>query len=88
MEKTYKVDGMTCNGCRGHVEEILSKVERVEKVHVLLDEAEAQISGNVDLTDFQKSLKEDGGHYSIRNVEDAPAKKEETPDEAKTAKNY
>jgi Cu2+-exporting ATPase len=88
MEKTYKVDGMTCNGCRGHVEEILSKVERVEKVHVLLDEAEAQISGNVDLTDLQKSLKEDGGHYSIRNVEDAPAEKEVIPEEAKTGKYY
>ncbi len=88
MEKTYKVDGMSCNGCRGHVEEILSKVDGVEKVNVLLDDAEAQISGNVNLIDLQNSLKNDGGHYSIRNVKDAPVEKEVIPEEAKTGKYY
>lgn len=88
MEKTYNIDGMTCNGCRGHVEEILSKVEGVEQVQVLLDKAEAQISGNVDLIDLQNSLKEDGDHYHIRNVEDAPIEKEKIPEEAKTGKYY
>ena len=29
MEQTYQVHGMTCNGCRGHVEETLSKVKGV-----------------------------------------------------------
>ena len=88
MEKTYNIDGMTCNGCRGHVEEILSKVKGVEQVQVLLDKAEAQISGNVDLIDLQNSLKEDGDHYHIRNVEDAPIEKEKIPEEAKTGKYY
>ena len=34
---------MTCNGCRGHVEEILSGITGVEKVVVTLEEGEAII---------------------------------------------
>ena len=32
MRHTYHVHGMTCNNCRNHVEETLSKVEGVSKV--------------------------------------------------------
>lgn len=88
MEHIYKVDGMTCNGCRGHVEELLSKVDGVDQVSVLLDEAEAHVSGSSELIDLQQALKEDGGHYSIRNVDDVPVEKEEIPEEAKTGKYY
>ena len=34
---------MNCNGCRSHVEEILSKVEGVSKAKVDLEKAEATI---------------------------------------------
>ena len=43
MKHTYHIHGMTCNGCRSHVEEILSKVEGVSKATVDLQNAEATI---------------------------------------------
>ena len=43
MKHTYKIKGMTCNGCRSHVEKILSKVEGVTKASVDLEKAEATI---------------------------------------------
>lgn len=88
MEKTYKVDGMTCNGCRGHVEELLSKVDGVEHAHVHLEGGHAHITGHVDIEPLQKALLDDGGQYSIRNMDDAPIEKEEIPEEAKTGKYY
>ena len=43
MKHTYHIHGMTCNGCRSHVEETLSKVEGVSKATVDLEKAEATI---------------------------------------------
>lgn len=58
---------MTCNGCRSHVEEILSKVEGVSHVKVDLEKAEAviEMESHIPLETFQKALKKDGGRYSI-----------------------
>tara|TARA_R110002033_G_scaffold169853_1_gene211094 strand:+ start:5065 stop:7539 length:2475 start_codon:yes stop_codon:yes gene_type:complete len=58
---------MTCNGCRGHVEETLSKVEGVSKATVNLEMAEATIEmeSHIPIEIFQKALKDDGGRYSI-----------------------
>ncbi len=69
MTHTYHIHGMTCNGCRNHVEETLSKVEGVSKASVNLKKAEATIEmkKHISLETFQKALKEDGGHYSIHN---------------------
>lgn len=60
---------MTCNGCRSHVEETLSKVKGVSKVMVNLEKAEAviEMEQHIPLETFQKALKEDGGRYSIHN---------------------
>ncbi|HSP13024.1 MAG TPA: heavy metal translocating P-type ATPase, partial [Salegentibacter sp.] len=65
--KTYSVSGMTCNGCRAHVEETLNKVEGVEKARVNLEKAEAEIKMRTDipLEKFQRVLEEDGGKYGI-----------------------
>jgi len=41
MIHTYKIHGMTCNGCRSHVEQTLSEIEGVSKVSVNLEKAEA-----------------------------------------------
>lgn len=67
MEYTYTVYGMTCNGCREHVEETLSKVEGVSKVEVDLEKEQAVIKmeRHIPLENFQKKLKADGGTYSI-----------------------
>lgn len=61
---------MTCNGCRKHVEETLSKVQGVSKVAVDLEKAEATIEmeKHIHLETFQEVLKNDGGRYSIHNV--------------------
>ena len=67
MKHTYHIHGMTCNGCRSHVEETLSKVEGVSKVIVDLDKAEATIEmeSHIPIETFQKVLKKDGDRYSI-----------------------
>lgn len=60
---------MTCNGCRNHVEETLSKVKGVLKASVNLEKSEATIEmeKHIPLETFQKALLEDGGRYSIHN---------------------
>ncbi|PIA77629.1 copper-translocating P-type ATPase [Gaetbulibacter sp. 4G1] len=67
MKHTYHIHGMTCNGCRGHVEETLSKVEGVSKATVNLEKAEAtlEMASHISIETFQEALKNDGGRYSI-----------------------
>jgi Cu2+-exporting ATPase len=67
MKHTYTVHGMTCNGCRSHVEKTLSEVEGVSQVEVNLDKGEAKIEmeKHIPVERFQKALAEDGGAYSI-----------------------
>ena len=69
MKHTYHVKGMTCNGCRSHVEETLSKVKGVSLVKVNLEKAEATIEmeSHIPIETFQKALKNDGGIYSIHS---------------------
>ena len=67
MKHTYKIHGMTCNGCRTHVEETLSKVKGVTSAAVDLEKAEATIEmeSHISIDKFQEALKADGGRYSI-----------------------
>ncbi|PVX51089.1 Cu2+-exporting ATPase [Balneicella halophila] len=67
MKHTYHIHGMSCNGCRSHVEEILSKVEGVTSVNVNLEKAEASIEMNshIPIETFQNALEKDGSNYSI-----------------------
>ncbi|WP_299124647.1 heavy metal translocating P-type ATPase [uncultured Winogradskyella sp.] len=67
MKHTYHIHGMTCNGCRSHVEETLSKIEGVSKATVDLDKAEATIEmeSHIPIETFQEALKKDGDRYSI-----------------------
>ncbi|MGR7814322.1 heavy metal translocating P-type ATPase [Lacinutrix undariae] len=70
MKHTYHIHGMTCNGCRGHVEETLSKVKGVSKATVNLEKAEAiiEMDSHISLETFQEALKNDGGRYSIHKL--------------------
>ena len=72
MKHTYHIHGMTCNGCRSHVEETLSKVEGVSAVLVNLEKAEVTIEmkSHITLETFQKALKNDSDRYSIHNMEE------------------
>ena len=67
MKHIYHIHGMTCNGCRSHVEEALSKVKGVSKATVDLDKAEANIEmeSHIPIVTFQEALKKDGDRYSI-----------------------
>ena len=67
MKHTYHIHGMTCNGCRSHVEETLSKVKGVSKATVNLEKAEAiiEMSFHIPIESFQEALKNDGERYSI-----------------------
>ena len=73
---TYSIAGMTCNGCRSHVENILSNIEGVSKATVNLEAKEATIEtvNHMPLEIFQKALKDDGGTYSIYNLGEHPHK--------------
>ncbi|GAL00525.1 lead, cadmium, zinc and mercury transporting ATPase [Nonlabens ulvanivorans] len=67
MKHTYHIHGMTCNGCRNHVEQTLSKIEGVTNASVNLEKAEATIEmeSHIPIEKFQEALKADGGQYSI-----------------------
>ena len=67
MKQTYIVDGMSCNGCRSHVEKALSEVPGVIKVEVDLEKAQAEIEmeQHIPLKSFQEKLEADGGTYNI-----------------------
>lgn len=76
MKHTYHIQGMTCNGCRNHVEKILSKVKGVSKASVNLEKAEATIEmeSHIPFEQFQEALKNDGGNYSIHKSGEHPKK--------------
>jgi len=66
---------MTCNGCRGHVENTLSEIDGVSKASVNLEKAEAviEMEKHIPLKVFEKALENDGGSYSISLPDDAGA---------------
>ncbi len=70
MKHTYTISGMTCSGCRTHVENTLKEVKGVISVDVNLEKAEAEIEmdSHIKLSEFQKALKEDGGGYEIHET--------------------
>lgn len=76
MQHTYKISGMTCNGCRSHVEDVLSAHKDIEEVKVDLDAERAEItfSNHVPLAEL-KSLFEDSS-YMIHELEETVPEKE------------
>src|ERR1035437_7902699 len=67
MKHTYQIHGMSCNGCKTHVEQALSKVEGVSGLIVDLQREEAviEMKSHIPLEKLQKALKNSGGNYSI-----------------------
>ena len=70
MKHTYTIVGMTCNGCRAHVEKTLANVEGVTSASVDLQKAEAilEMDKHISLKSLQTAMKVDGGHYSIHEL--------------------
>jgi len=67
MTHTYQIGGMTCSGCRNHVQKTLSEVEGVTEVQVNLEDKSASISmeKHIPLETFKNALEKDGGKYTI-----------------------
>lgn len=53
---TLKVEGMTCNHCKMHVEKALNGVNGVENAQVDLAKGEAVVSGNANREDLVKAV--------------------------------
>lgn len=70
MKHTYTIGGMTCNGCKNHVQETLSNIEGVLNASVDLEKGEATLEMNEHLSieTLQKAF--EGSNYSI----DLPSK--------------
>jgi Cu2+-exporting ATPase len=67
MQHTYHIQGMTCNGCQSHVENLLSEIEGVTKASVDLatKEATLEMTIHVPFEKLQEAFTKDGGVYSI-----------------------
>lgn len=67
--RTFDINGMTCNGCKAHVEKTLSKVDGVKNVTVDLEKAEAKIdmTSEIAIEQFQDVLKNDGARTPYTN---------------------
>ena len=74
MKHHYHIHGMTCDGCRKHVEKTLSKVEGISRVTVDLAKKEAivEMNSHISLKKLQDALKEAGGNYSIHELGEEP----------------
>lgn len=70
MKHTYHINGMTCIGCRKHVEEVLSAQEGVTNVSIDLERAEVSIEmkTHIPIEKFQETLRLAGGKYSIHSA--------------------
>ncbi len=60
MQHTYKITGMSCNGCRSHVEVVLNKVSNVTSAEVNLIKGEAVVASDehVELETLKEALKD------------------------------
>lgn len=87
MKHSYNISGMSCNGCKNHVEKALSEVEGVIKVEVSLENKSAivEMDKHISLSTFQDALQKSGGNYHIHHPNDKI--KEETPKQVKKKGN-
>ncbi len=67
MKHTYQISGMTCNGCKNHVQKILSEIPGVTSAEVNLEEKTASIEmeNHIPLETLKAALEKDGGSYKI-----------------------
>ena len=65
MKHSYKIIGMTCNGCRTNVEKALSAIDGVTLANVTLpDAAEIEMGNHIAIETMQAALSH-AGNYSI-----------------------
>ncbi len=71
MIHTYKITGMTCNGCRTNAENTLSNIKGVLKATVNLEEGKAEIEmkNHISTETLQQEFLKAGLHYSISDFD-------------------
>ena len=60
-----RVEGMSCNNCKAHVEKALKSVPGVENVEVSLQEGRASVKGNAPVEKLIEAVQEEGYGASI-----------------------
>jgi len=83
MKITYKIEGMTCNGCVASVASSLSKVSEIQQIDVSLEQGEVDISMSkpIPLGDLQSALSD---KYSLSESVKPTSKIETNAIEEKT----
>jgi len=71
MKHTYKITGMTCNGCRTNAEDTLNNIKGVTKATVKLEEglAEVEMEKHISTETFQQEFLKAGLHYTITDFD-------------------
>ena len=79
MTTTYRITGMTCSGCQGHVQRTLAQVSGVESAEVDLARGLAYLthSAPIPLQSLFMAMEASGGHYGLKPME-AEHKEDET----------
>ncbi len=67
MKHTYKITGMTCNGCKANVESVLGNVKEITKVQADLKKGEVTLNmtSHISIENLQEILLKGGLHYTI-----------------------
>lgn len=67
MEKEFTITGMSCQGCKAHVEKAISEVDGVAKASVSLENKTAQVSmeNEVSIETLREAIKKHGDRYDI-----------------------
>ena len=60
MATELKVEGMSCNNCKTHVEKALKAVPGVENVEVFLQEGRATVQGSAPVDKLIEAVQEEG----------------------------
>lgn len=72
MKHTYKITGMTCNGCKANVESALLNLKEITKVSADLkkEEVAVEMISHISIEKLQETLMKHGLHYNIRELTD------------------
>jgi heavy metal translocating P-type ATPase len=78
MIHTYKITGMTCNGCKSHVQQTLESVKEIYSVKVNLSDGVAEIvmSQHIPLDKLKELFK--GSNYMIHTIDEEIKEKPES----------
>ena len=78
MKHTYKITGMTCNGCKSHVQQTLESVKEIYSVKVNLSDGVAEIvmSQHIPLDKLKELFK--GSNYMIHTIDEEIKEKPES----------